>query len=301
MTIEIHCGTTRALLDPERGFALYSMVVDGFDYLHTEPGFPEHGKVAHTGIPVLFPWPNRIAGAHFAWDGSSYDVPVTEPATGAGLHGFACHAKWQVLNADSDRATGEFILSRDAPEHVTDWPADAGIRLTYLLSERSLTARASVFSPAGEPLPFGLGFHPYLRVPGSFDQWLLQCDATGHWPLRDMIPTGEILPLPPELDFRHPRAIGGAHLDDVLTGLPEATAISRRAALIGPETSIEVSSDPGFGEYVLFTPGSRDAVAIEPYTCTTDAVHLGSRGGWQVLQPTEEATFEWRIDVIASS
>lgn len=115
MTIEIHCGTTRALLDPERGFTLYSMVVDGFDYLHTEPGFPEHGKVTHSGIPVLFPWPNRIAGAHFAWDGSSYDVPVTEPATGAGLHGFACHAKWQVLNADSDRATGEFILSRDAP------------------------------------------------------------------------------------------------------------------------------------------------------------------------------------------
>jgi aldose 1-epimerase len=301
MTIELYCGATSARLDPDRGFTLYSMVIDGFDYLHTEPGFPEQGKVTHSGIPVLFPWPNRIAGAHFDWEGTTYHVPVTEPATGAGLHGFACHAKWQVLQADTDQVTGEFLLSRDAPEHAADWPADAGIRVTYVLAERSLTVRATVFAPGNEALPFGLGFHPYLRVPGSFDQWLLQCDATRHWPLRDMIPTGEVLPVPPDLDFRRPRSIGDAHLDDVLTCLPEATGMSRRAALIGPEVSIEVSSDPAFGDYVLFTPGSRDAVAIEPYTCTTDAVHMDSRGGWRVLPPTEESTFEWRIDVTAPS
>jgi aldose 1-epimerase len=301
MSIELRCGASRARLDADRGFTLYSMVVDGFDYLHTEPGFPEKGKVTHSGIPVLFPWPNRIAGAHFDWDGSSYDVPVTEPATGAGLHGFACHARWQILQSDTDQVTGEFILSRDAAEHAADWPADAGLRLTYQLAERSLLARATVFAPGPQPLPFGLGFHPYLRVPGSFDQWLLQCDATSHWPLQEMIPTGEILPVPPELDFRQPRAIGDAHLDDVLTGLPGVTAMSRRAALIGPETSIELFSDPAYRDYVLFTPASRDAVAIEPYTCTTDAVHMDSRGGWRVLQPSEQATFEWRIDVTEPS
>ena len=77
-------------------------------------GLPEHGKVTHSGIPVLFPWPNRIAGAHFAWDGSSTTPSPNLPPAPV-CTGFACHAKWQVLNADSDRATGEFILSRDAP------------------------------------------------------------------------------------------------------------------------------------------------------------------------------------------
>jgi galactose mutarotase-like enzyme len=52
---------------------------------------------------------------------------------------------------------------------------------------------------------------------------------------------------------------------------------------------------------VLFTPTSRDAVAIEPYTCPTDAVHLeAARDRCRLAGPAGRAqtqAFTWRIDI----
>jgi aldose 1-epimerase len=48
---------------------------------------------------------------------------------------------------------------------------------------------------------------------------------------------------------------------------------------------------------VLFTPPHRKAVAIEPYTCASDAAHLPD-GGFRVLAPGEQwaagVRYEWR-------
>jgi aldose 1-epimerase len=225
---------------------------------------------------------------------------VTEPATGTSLHGFACHVPWRVVGAVPDEVTGEFVMSREAPATVDLWPADAGVRVTYRVEPTALLVTAEVFSNDGSDLPFGLGFHPYFRVPGPFDQWLLQCDAAQAWPLSAMVPSGPPVAVPPDLDFRTARRLRDQHLDDVLTGLPEATGLQRRAALLSTASSLTVSSDPAFGDYVMFTPTSRDAVAIEPYTCATDAVNLQARGidaGWRVLTGEQTATFTWRMDI----
>ena len=45
-----------------------------------------------------------------------------------------------------------------------------------------------------------------------------------------------------------------------------------------------------FRELVLYTPPHRQAICLEPYTCTTDAVNLGNRqidAGWRALAPGE--------------
>lgn len=296
--VEIRAGSTAATIAPDAGFSLYSLVVDGFDYIHSEQGFPRTRTTPHSGTPVLFPWPNRIAGGHFTWQGTEYALPVNEPATGSSLHGFAHTARWRLLETGPAHATGEFVLHRDAPGHA--WPADAGLRVTYRVEPTALMATCEVFSDDGRDLPFGLGFHPYLRVPGPFDQWLLQVDAGRYWPLAGMVPEGPPRDVPAELDFRRPRRLGDQHLDHVLTDLPPATGMTRRAALLSMASSVTVSSDPGFRDYVVFTTPTRDAVAIEPYTCTTDAVNLQARGidaGWQVLPAGQTRTFSWRIDI----
>jgi aldose 1-epimerase len=64
--------------------------------------------------------------------------------------------------------------------------------------------------------------------------------------------------------------------------------------------SLAVSSDPQWREYVFFTPTSRDALAIEPYTCTTDAINLQQHGkdaGLRVVAPGAQQSFVWRIDI----
>lgn len=293
--IEIRSAATSARFRPDVGFNCESLTHGGFDYLS---GSPDDGPTAG-GIPVLFPWPNRIAGASWSWRGTTCELPVNEPATGASLHGYACHRPWRVLATGPDRVTCEFLISRDSPN--ASWPADAGLRLTYRVSPGRLSATAEVFSPEDRDLPYGLGFHPYLRVPGPFGTWELQVSAHAHWPLTPgLVPVGHTEPVDARTDFNRARRLGDARLDDVLTALPAASGLARRAMLRSPAAALHLSSDPAFREYVLYTPPGRDAVAVEPYTCASDAVNLAQRGvdaGWRVLPAGQVDRLHWSIEI----
>jgi aldose 1-epimerase len=60
-----------------------------------------------------------------------------------------------------------------------------------------------------------------------------------------------------------------------------------------PSAGLEVRQtfDKAFRELVVYTPPHGRSVCLEPYTCTTDAIHLveqGVDGGWRVLAPGAE-------------
>ena len=64
----------------------------------------------------------------------------------------------------------------------------------------------------------------------------------------------------------------------------------------------EASADPAFRELVLFTPAHRQAVAVEPYSCSADASNLQARGidsGWRTIGPGAkwEAVVEYRWEI----
>ena len=203
--IEIREASTVALI-AESGFNLYSLIVDGFDYMHAEPGFPASGKPTHNGTPVLFPWPNRIAEAQFTWDGVDYELPRNEAATGCSIHGYAVASPWQIIDSGPGHVTGEYTVEGG-------WPTRGRLRMTYRVEPAALITTCEVENLDDRDFPFGLGFHPYLRVPGPFDQWVLQVDAGQFWPLANMVPTGPPQPVSADLDFRKPKRIGDQHLD----------------------------------------------------------------------------------------
>lgn len=305
MTVPVTLSRGDAVLRiaPDRGFTAYSWQVAGVDYLYRPDGFPVRGDIGQGGIPVLFPWPNRIAGAGFSWRGRRYRLPVTDRRAGTSLHGYACRRPWRVIGRSDDRVSAEFLLSRDAADDARSWPADAGVRIDYLLTERTLRMTATVFCPDDRDLPFGFGLHPYFRLPGVSSDWTLRCAADRQWSLQDCLPTGPPAPVGPRLDFRDPRGIGVEHFDDALTGLSGGPGVVERAHLSHAGTSISVRSDGAFGHYVIFTPEHRLAVAIEPYTCMTDAVHLEERGipaGWRVLPAGEQSQMIVEFAVIAA-
>jgi len=117
------------------------------------------------------------------------------------------------------------------------------------------------------------------------------------------LPTGRRTDLPAQLDFRQPRPIGGTSLDHVLTGVtakrPSPAGLIELAVLSHPQAfgRLRILTDIAFRELVLFTPAHRQAIAIEPYTCSADAANLAGRGidsGWQVLAPGE--TWQARVE-----
>ncbi|MBF6571777.1 MAG: hypothetical protein IVW54_23315 [Candidatus Binataceae bacterium] len=42
-----------------------------------------------SGIPILFPWPGRVAQGKFSFDGRQIVLPINEPAHDSAIHSFS--------------------------------------------------------------------------------------------------------------------------------------------------------------------------------------------------------------------
>jgi len=262
------------------------------ELLYADPQLFAGGKPTRSGIPVLFPFPNRIRDGRFTWDGREYQLPKNDPTGANAIHGFACGSAWRVIGHGAEESsawlTVEFHLAQDAPEARPLWPADCRIRLTFRLTPERLRLEAVVDNPDKTPLPWGLGYHPYFQLPGGAAGALVQAPAKSFWQLDQSLPTGIRLLVDAGRDLRSPRLFGDLQLDDVLTDLDPKRPERDGLRLLGQVQRLTVWGASAFRELVAFTPRHRHAVCLEPYTCTTDAVNLQQRGldaGWRTLEP----------------
>src|SRR5437016_4185547 len=66
------------------------------DLLYVDPGLFSNGRPTRSGIPVLFPFPNRIRAGRYTWDGKEYQLPLDDPKQANSIHGFAVRHPWRV-------------------------------------------------------------------------------------------------------------------------------------------------------------------------------------------------------------
>ncbi len=310
----------RASLLPEVGFNLFDLRLPAggsvWSVVACRPEWPE--DVSHptkNGIPILFPFPNRIAGASFEFEGKTYTLEPNKPPNA--IHGFATEAAWDVVGMGADGhsawAEGRFQISKNAPGALQNWPSDAVIVVKYTLSGSSLRLDATISNAGEGPLPWGFGIHPYFHLPlnpaGDPKETRILLPAREFWVLDETIPTGErrSVETEPRLDFRSGRPMAGADLDDVLTGL-EFAGDRAEARLVDESIGVElrVGFDRSFRDLVVFTPptGEGRVLAVEPYTMTTDAVHLEPRGidaGLRVMPPGGSARLAISLDLVERS
>ena len=296
----------------ERGFNCFSFKADVgggqlVEVIDSQPGFEDgEGRVSGNGIPVLFPFPNRIRGGRFSWRGQEYFLPDSKVGydnTGNAIHGFVIDRPWRVVDQGPGFATGEFQLSVDAPDRRDLWPADFVIRLRYELSGGTLRSVFQIINPDKVALPWGLGTHSYFKLPLSdaseASKCLLTAPVTQQWSLDECLPSGEKTSIADDLALADGMYFGSRQFDDVFSGVPqdivECTVIDEAAGL-----QIAQRNPGSFRDLVIYTPPNRAAVCFEPYTCVTDAINLQQQGvdaGWQTLGPGESVT-TW-IDIEA--
>ena len=267
-------------------------------------------KPGRNGIPILFPFPNRIRDGRYTFEGKDRGLSI-EPGKEHAIHGFAISAPWDVLDrgATPEGAflVGRFQISTNAPERLASWPSDAVLTVRYDLAGRRLAMTITVENPTtSRDLPFGFGIHPYFRLPfaaGTPDRGSLHLPASQMWTLAGSLPTGERVPVDPRVDFRHGGSTTGRHLDDVLTGLAfDGEWCTCRLVDEDLGCATLLSFDRAFRELVVFVPPHDDTlVAVEPYTQTTDAINLEARGvdaGLRVLKPGGSTTMRIAIETV---
>lgn len=245
------------------------------------------------GIPILFPFPNRIRNAKFVWKGHDYALPLP-PDKPHAIHGFCLDRAWRVTERTTDTLVCVFQLSVDAPDRRHLWPADFRIEARHTVSGNRLATQFRITNPDQRPLPWGLGTHAYFKVPLHPGSQPADChfhvNVREEWELAGNVPTGTRHALAADDTLRTGVRFGERAFDSAFTGWERvgdvltASVLDEKAGLV-----LQQTCDANyFREAVVFTPPGRNAVCIEPYTCVTDAVNLSQKHpdtGWQVLAP----------------
>ena len=251
------------------------------------------------GIPVLFPFPNRIRGGAWRFAGETYqfDKPPESPTS---IHGLLLNRPYRVEShtADADGASLVCVLdSRDFSDIGRQYPFPFRIRIAYTLKDAALSMGVWVQNAGSRNMPMGFGIHPYFRVGLSSDAnasaALIRVPAATYWELdADFVPTGKRLAAIDALDLRDGKPFAGLTLDHVFTDVQMEADGGSRCVIENRDTGhgTVMESDAQFRELVVYTPPGRDVICFEPYTCPTDAINLEARGipaGVIVLAPDE--------------
>jgi aldose 1-epimerase len=292
--IAIAHGDQRAVIT-EVGATLRTYVKGGLSVVE---GFA--GEEVPTGArgQVLFPWPNRIGGGEWEFSGREARPTIDDVVHDTALHGLVRWRPFRVEAVNQNRCVLSLLL-HPSPAY----PFLSEISIAYHLGSLGLTVTTTVTNRDGVPLPFGVGFHPYLAVTTpTIEGAQLEVPAKSYVAVDDrQLPTGEILPLSGnQLDFSQRKSLSGHELDVTYTDLiRDDSGLAVATVQDGNGGEIDLSVDRNFPYLQVFTGDTlekgrrRTSVAIEPMTCPPDALRSGK--DVVVLEPGQHWAGSWRL------
>lgn len=246
--IALDAQSERAVIVPEAGCQCLSYRVGVLEII-AGPADPDawHAHPHRGGIPLLFPWPGRVANARFSFEGHEYQLPVNEPARGHSIHGFACERAFRVTRRGPYYLTA-ILDSSHYPDLISIWPWPFVLEIDYEVGN-GLRLRTRISNSGNSVMPFGFGAHPYFHAPlnpsGSRDSMMIQLDADARWSLdASLIPTGTAERLAGKYDLRAPRTLGAETYDDAFRMPLALDASETRARLIDPSLRLALEVAP---------------------------------------------------------
>ncbi len=290
---------TQEVVVTEVGATLRSYRVSGRQLL---AGFRGSERSRDGRGQLLLPWPNRIAGGRYQFQGQRFQLPINDHQGQNAIHGLARWLPWvpEAVTPDS------LALSlRLFPQPGYDFALR--VLAEYHLRDEGLQVSVAATNLGSGALPWGLGAHPYLtlgsalvddleiRVPAEL---YLTCDPAG-------IPRGSPVRVAgTDLDFRSWRRLGGLPLDTTFTGLTpdEGGRAVVELRLPSSRDRLRLWMDASHRYLQLFTgdalpdPGDRRrGLAVEPMTCAPNAFRSGE--GLVTLGPGESARSTWGLQL----
>lgn len=296
---QIRHGRQTVLLT-EVGGALRDYLLDGRPLLD---GYGPDEMCTGARGQSLIPWPNRIKGGRYAWDGADLQLDLSEPDKGGAIHGLTRWRNWNVPIVEHENNKISFTYTLNACQ---GWPWVLDCRLDYTLDDGGLTVRTTVTNRSRKPCPFGTGAHPYLSLgqPGhAIDAGLVQVPGWTYLPVDEHgIPTGREKVDGTKYDLRELQQLGGRHIDVAYTDLLRGEDGRARVKLVHQDRSaaVELWVDGTYPYLEIFTGDTlpqtdrrRTGLGVEPMTCAPDAFNSGE--GLITLKPGQTHTAQWGI------
>jgi aldose 1-epimerase len=223
---------------------------------------------------------------------------IDDVAHATAIHGLVRWRPFRIDSVNQNRCSLTMLL-HPSP----DYPFVSDINVTYHLGRLGLTVTTTVTNRDDVPIPFGVGFHPYLAVTTpTIEGAELEIPANAYLAVNDrQLPTGEILPVAGNsFDFTKRKSVNGHTLDTTFTELVRDDSGLATVVLVDSTGGeIELSVDRNFPYLQVFTGDHlekgrrRTAVAVEPMTCPPDALRSGK--DIVVLEPGQHWAGSWRL------
>ena len=253
---------------------------------------------------VLIPFPGRIAEGAYQFAGHRYQLERNDKEGPNAIHGFVRGMLWNI-HAES-AAHISFTIRLETKEYEPrGYPFSLAIVVTYALEKRGLACIFSIRNTGLGTAPVAAGFHPYFTVgTPAIDEAEAKIPGSHYLEFNNLVPTGKVVSVDgTEWDFRQSRRVGSSRLNYCYMDLQRDDDGLARACLRNPDTgrTITVTMDRSFTAIVVYTgdairDAARQALAIEPMTCATDAFNH-PEWGLKRLGSEEEFTGRYEISV----
>ena len=236
---------------------------------------------------TLAPWPNRLAGGSWQYNGQNLTAPINDSAGNAN-HGLLFDRKFTLKEHTKKSAEFSSRLGADAV-----YPFEVDFLVRYELANGELVTTLTAKNHGTDKAPIAFGSHPYLTVANNSQVEIpaeLQAVNNEHQ-----------IPIAFEPATKNKSASGEApefsslSLDDCFTKLHfDSTGVATATIRNDDGSKIELWQESLFKYLMVYTLGNQ--LALEPQTAPANALNSGDDLIW--LESGDAISASWGIRVI---
>jgi galactose mutarotase-like enzyme len=280
----------------------------------------EFGNKAFTiGGAILVPFANRIRGTLSA-DGKNIETTIAGKAV-------ALPANWKGKNPGAEKHAMHGLILGSAFENVAHadgaaestvsgtlhagdfgghWPSKTDLTVETKLKNDGLEMTVTATNAGNEPLPMGIGWHPYFAFPsGDRKQARLRLPSDTRALVDNydnVFPSGKIVTTkgtPYDFSAAGGRALGELFLDDCFLNLKRDVAGAVAIEIVDPAAKYGlriIGLSPEIKAIQVYAPPDKNFVAVEPQFNLADPYKKAwgkTDTGMVLLKPGQSVS--WRI------
>lgn len=266
----------------------------------------ERATAVDTACFPLVPYSNRIAWGRFTFDERAICLPPQADDPHA-IHGHGWRTPWRVESRSPDRLRLSYRQGANGQGAnglgANGWPFAYQAFQSFELMDDRLRVTLDLENQGPEPMPAGLGLHPYFpKPPGT----VLTARVGSVWLVDEAILPVRRAAVPDAWAFTHGRTLDDAVLDNGFAGWDGQARITwpgldTTLTIAATMDAPAVGGTTPFRHLVVYAPRGDNFFCVEPVSHMTDAVNRGaeSDNGMVVLGPQQRLTA--RIEFIVAA
>jgi aldose 1-epimerase len=221
----------------------------------------------------LSPFVCRIQDGKYLYEGEEFEFPG-KFIDGSAIHGLLYNKAFAIVDQFADEQQANVSLKYNYKEEDDGYPFSYRCEVRYtLLPQNVLQIQTTIINLDDLPIPLADGWHPYFKLGGKINDWLLYFNAKAMLEFDEkLIPNGHLLPYN---EFMEEKPIGSLQLDNCfLLNIDESyAACTLRTASGGLQVSF--FPDATYPYLQIYTPPHRESIAIENLSAAPDAFNNG--------------------------